>query len=134
MSLSRRGFVLGEDGPNLGHVDDLADGFKAYHQTVARDTAPEPTGVRRGTPTLQEHLDRWHDRLASYNVVANALPNVDLPYGSERLITLPPFRPWKSWVRIEGRFLKGRTLRVAVAYGGDSGPNPPTYEYTFELR
>ena len=143
MSLSRRGFLLGEDGSNLGRLDTLADGFKAYHQRVLGGTTqgtaqdnPEPTGGRRRTQPLQEHLDRWHDRRTSYDVVANAVavPRYDLPYGSERLLTLLPLRPWKSWARIRARVLEGNKLRVAVAYSGDSSSDPTTYEYIFELR
>ena len=128
MSLSRRGFLLGVDGPRLGSLDQLACGFRAYHQLVPTDTSQEPCP---GFP--QEYLDGWHERRASYNVVVNAVGKGNLPYGSERLLTLLPLRPWKSWARIEGRVLKGNTLRVAVTYSGD-GSEPPTYEYIFELR
>ena len=142
MSLSRRGFLLGEGRSNLGRLDVLVDGFKTYHQRVPGGTTlnaaqdnPEPAEEQLRTQALQEHLDSWHDRRTSYDVVANAVavPGYDLPYGSERLLTLLPLRPWKSWARIRARVLEGNTLRVAVAYSGDSS-DPTTYEYIFEIR
>lgn len=121
LSLFRRGFVLGRTDDTVGDLDEFADDFRAYH------------GRPRRPSKLEDYLDSWHERLTSYDLVTDAVstPRINLPYGSERLLTLLPLRPWKSWVRILGEVLEGRTLRVAVAY---SGTGTRTYEYTFELR
>ena len=121
LSLFRRGFLLGRTDDTVGDLDEFADDFRAYHGRPKRPSK------------LEDYLDSWHERLTSYDLVTDAVstPRINLPYGSERLLTLLPLRPWKSWVRIVGEVLDGRTLRVAVAY---SGTGTRTYEYTFELR
>ena len=126
MSLYRRGFALGEDREVLGghpdsDLDRLIAAFRAYHSGSDSD--------------LQELLDDWHQRAASFDLVQGAvLVSADLPYGSERLITLLPWRLRKSWVPIEATRLEGGTLRVAVAYSVHGGAVPPTYVYTFAIR
>ena len=121
LSLYRRGFVLGRTDDTLGGLDEFADDFRAYHRRPSRPSE------------LKDYLDSWHERLTSYDLVTDAVstPRLNLPYGSERLLTLLPLRLSKSWVRIVSEVLEGRTLRVAVAY---SGTSTRTHEYTFELR
>ena len=85
---------------------------------------------------LQEDLNSWHERVASYDLVSDAVVVFgSLPYGSERLLTLLPLRPRKSWVRLIGQAPPGmRMLHVAVAYSGDREAGPHAYQYSFEIR
>ena len=78
-------------------------------------------------------LERWHESSTSYKLVSHALTGPsDRPYGAERLLTLLPLRPWKSWVAIESRAPKPKgTLRVAIAYSGDPDDKPLIYQYSF---
>ena len=60
----------------------------------------------------------------------------NLPFGSERLLTLRPLRLSKSWVRLTGQLpSEAQTLDVVVAYSGDrSSAGAHAYRYWFEMR
>ena len=119
----RRGVGTGKDGPVRGSVNDLANDFKAYHRQRS-----SIQGV------LHEDLDVWHERAASYNLVSGAVTSSrHLPYGAERLLTLLPLRPWKSWIRLTSHAPPGQQmLRIAIAYSGDRELGPHAYQYLFE--
>ena len=124
LSLFRNGITWGEGRPVRGFVHDLADEFKAYHRQRS-----SIEGV------LQEDLNVWHERAASYDLVSGAVSSSrHVPYGAERLLTLLPLRPWKSWVRLTSQAPPGeQTLRIAIAYSGDREHGPHAYQYLFEI-
>lgn len=114
------------DGRSRGQADALAGDFREYHRK--RSSSQE---------TLFDDLNRWHDGNTSYGLVSGALGNsTRLPNGGERLLTLLPLRPFKSWVRFSSHVpAAGDTLRVAVAYSGDvESLGARAYEYIFEFE
>ena len=110
-----------------GQVDEVAGGvFRSYHEDRSSTGGPLP-----------EDLNRWHDGNATYSLVSGALgSSTRLPNGAERLLTLLPLRPFKSWVRLSSQVpSEGSTLRVSVAYSVDAEDvGPHAYEYIFEIR
>ena len=76
-----------------------------------------------------------HDSNVSYGLVSGALGGSDrLPNDAERLLTLLPLRPFKSWVGVNSQVpAVGETLRVAIAYSGDvvEVAEVLVYEYIF---
>ena len=127
LSLFRRGvFFSGDlrDGARRGTAVELAGDFQQYHLDRSVITHS----------SLHADLDGWHDSNASYGLVSGAAGYSDLPSGSERLLTLLPLRPLKSWVWFTSR-QPVDTLRVVIAYSGEVGDDGVyPYEYAFRIE
>ena len=114
------------DGRARGQADAVADDLRSYH---------EDRSSIQGA--LARDLNHWHDGNATYSLVSGALgSSVRLPNGAERLLTLLPLRPRKSWVRLSSQVpAAGDTLRVGVAYSEDADDlGPHAYEFIFEIN
>ena len=114
------------DGRARGQADALAGDFKSYHR--------ERSAIQG---TLLDDLNNWHDSNTSYGLVSGAVGSANsLPNGAERLLTLLPLRPFRSWVRLSSRVpAAGETLRVTIAYSGDVDElGSHAYEYVFEIE
>ena len=89
-----------------------------------------------------ENLIDWHNtsgwlpNQASYELVRVAIDLADLPYGTERLLTLRGRRSFTSWIPFMTYApSKQDKLRVAVSYSGDlEGLGPRVDQYVFEVR
>ena len=127
LSLFRSG-IVSEDQSRARPLAGLIDDFQAYHGDGDRHLP--------AAPELEEDLESWHRRSTSYNLVSDAVVvDHNLPFGSERLLTLLPLRVRKSWVRITGQIpLEAETLDVVVAYSGDRSAGAHAYRYWFEIR
>lgn len=139
LSLFRRG-ILTADQSRAKRLAGVVDAFHAFHGGSGDDRSAGAAELQEGLSpeeeALQEDLMSWHQRSASIDLVSDAVVvNENLPYGSERLLTLLPLRPRKSWVRIRGQLpLGAESLDVVVAYSGDRNAGAHAYRYWFEIR